>query len=96
MLKKIQKIVCMTDVVFQAIDCYRGESFNDKLENFVQDYLISREQLEREFDGLQDLINSKYLELVQIQNRVRDAYCVEKKLYPLVDAVVKMLDLDID
>lgn len=90
-MKNIQKSIRMTDAVYQAIDSYHGNGFNEKLANLVMDYLNGRDQLQHELDGLQKLIAQKHSELVCIQNRVRDAQKVDRALWPLIDAVAGML-----
>lgn len=94
MAKNIQKSIRMTEAVFKAVDSYRGDGFNDKLENLLVDYLQGRERFQREIDRLQELVDLKHDELRRIQKRVRDAQVVERRLGPLVDAVADLLTVE--
>lgn len=93
-MKNVQKSIRMTDEVFEAVDRYRGDGFNEKLENLVMDYLHGREKFQRDLDRLQELVDLKHDELVRLQNRVRGAQLVEHRLGPLVDAVADLLSAE--
>lgn len=84
----------MTDEVFEAVDSYCGAGFNEKLENLVVDYLHGRERFQRDLDRLTELVEAKHADLVRIQDRVRAAEVVERRLGPLVEAVVGLLRTD--
>lgn len=93
-MKNVQKSIRMTDEVFEAVDRYRGDGFNEKLENLVMDYLHGREKFQRELDRLQELVHLKRDELVRLQDRVRAAEVVERRLGPLVNAVADLLSAE--
>lgn len=91
-MKNVQKSIRMTDETYQAVDSYRGSSFNEKLENLLVDYLHGRERFQRDVERLQELVDLKRAELRQLQQRVRSVKLVDSRLGPLVDALADLLE----
>ena len=89
--KSVMKSVRLTPRTAQAINEYRGDGFNEKLGNLVNDYLDKHDELVRDWEMLQAAITDKRLELRAIQRRVQQARDVEQRLTPLINAVVALL-----
>ena len=90
-LKGVQKSVRLTPRDFEAISVYRGEGFNEKLHNLLEDYLLRHDQLVQDWNLLQAAIVDKRTELKQVQSRLRATREVNARLGPLVDALVELL-----
>lgn len=73
---------------------YRGDSFNDKLENLVLDYEERSEEIRLEWKRLQAAVADKHQELIRLQEQMRKARVVDARLGPLVEAVVQLLPKD--
>mgnify|MGYP000868610760 CR=1 FL=1 len=86
--KKNQKSIRMTDEVFKAVENYRGEGFNEKFENLVYDFIRQREDLARQAELLYAHISDKRDEMRRVQQRIARFKDVERRLEPLVDAVL--------
>lgn len=92
-MKTNQKSIRMTDEVFQAINEYRGNGFNEKLENMVLDFLKGRDKMVRETELLQSYISDKRIEMRQVQQQLQKMREVEPRVRSLVDAVIALVDV---
>ena len=93
-MKNIQKSVRLTEHVYNAIDGYRGDGFNEKLANLVTDYLERREQLQQDWNMLQAQVGDKRTEMMAIQTRVAKYREIDRRLAPLVDSLTDLLALN--
>lgn len=91
--KRNAKSVRMTDEVFKTVNEYRGNGFNEKFENLVNDFICGREKMIRETELLYAHIGEKRDEMRRVQQRVRQLGDVEQRLKPLVNAVVELLEV---
>ena len=91
--KSIAKSVRLRPAVSKAIEDYRGDGFNAKLDNLVTDYLEKHDSLVRDWELLNASIADKREELRAITARVKRYREVDQRLVPLVDALVAMLDV---
>ena len=66
-----QKTVRMDDRVIKYIEAYRGDTFSDKLRNYVLDHEECRDQIVEDWNRLQAQVNDKYDEMRTLQDRVR-------------------------
>lgn len=90
--KSVQKSVRMTTRTYTAVEGYRGEGFNEKLANLIEDYLDRRDQLVADWERLQAAVNDKHAELKEVQTRVRKVRDVDARFKPLVDALLDLLE----
>ncbi|MEA4830564.1 MAG: hypothetical protein VB121_11350 [Enterococcus thailandicus] len=91
-MKSNMKSIRMTDEVFNAVNEFRGNGFNEKFENLVYDFLRQREQLVREAELLQAHISDKRTEMKRVQQRIAKMKDVETRLAPLVNCVLNLMD----
>lgn len=66
-MKNVQKSVRLEQNIFEAIDEYRGDGFNEKLQNLVLDYLKKKDELTQDWKMLQAHIGDKRDEMRRIQ-----------------------------
>lgn len=90
-LKVNRKSIRLTDRVCRYIDHYRGENFNDKLENLVTDFEERSENYKQEWHQLQAAVADKHQELMRLQDKLRKVRMVDARLGPLVEAVLQLL-----
>lgn len=86
-----QKTVRMDDRVIKYIEAYRGDTFSDKLRNYVLDHEERRDQIVEDWNRLQAQVNDKYDEMRTLQDRVRQMRVVDAKLKPLSEALLELL-----
>lgn len=92
--KSVQKSVRLTPRVYKLVDEYRGDGFNEKLANLIEDFIERREMLVLDWNKLQAEIADKRVELREIRDRVQRAKEVERRLGALIDAVTPLLPKD--
>lgn len=90
-LKVNRKSIRLTDKVCRYIEGYRGENFNDKLENMVLDFEERSEDIKREWNMLQAAVSDKHKELRQLQEQVRKVRNIDVRFGPLVEALTQLL-----
>lgn len=86
-----QKTVRMDDRVIKYIEAYRGDTFSDKLRNYVLDHEERRDQIVEDWNRLQAQVNDKYDEMRTLQDRVRQMRVVDARLKPLSEALLELL-----
>ena len=86
-----QKTVRMDDRVIKYIEAYRGDTFSDKLRNYVLDHEERRDQIVEDWNRLQAQVNDKYDEMRTLQERVRRMREVDARLKPLSKALLELL-----
>lgn len=86
-----QKTVRMDDRVIKYIEAYRGDTFSDKLRNYVLDHEERRDQIVEDWNRLQAQVNDKYDEMRTLQDRVRRMRVVDARLKPLSEALLELL-----
>lgn len=89
--KSVSKSIRITPRVHKFIEDYRGEGFNEKLANLVNDYLNHRDELQADWERLNAAVNDKHQELKDIQARLRKIRLVEAELSPLISAVLDLI-----
>ena len=78
--------------MYRYIDGYRGDNFNERLENLVLDHEERAEELRRDWQLLEAAIGDKRLELRQVQDRLRKVRNVDACFGPLVDALQQLIN----
>lgn len=91
-LKSNRKTVRLTDKVYRYIEGYRGDNFNERLENLVLDHEERAEELRRDWQLLEAAIGDKRQELRQVQDRLRRVRNVDVRFGPLVEALQQLLN----
>lgn len=89
--KSVSKSVRLTPTVYKCIEDYRGDGFNEKLANLVNDFLNHRDDLQADWERLNAAVNDKHRELKDIQGRIRKIRELEPKLTPLVNALLDLI-----
>lgn len=92
MAKTNQKCVRLSDRVTKYIEAYRGDNFSEKLENLVLDMEERREELVQDWDRLQAQISDKHHEMAAIQDRVKKARELDRRLVPLINSVLDLIN----
>lgn len=72
MKKVIQKSIRLSDRVFTYIEGYRGDNFNQRLENYILDTEERRDLLVHDWNMLQAAVYDKHEELKRIQVQLRE------------------------
>lgn len=90
-LKVNRKSIRLTDKVCRYIERYRGENFNEKLENLVMDHEERSEDFKREWNMLQAAVADKHQELRLLQEQVRKVRNIDARFGPLVEALMQLL-----
>lgn len=93
MAKRNQKCVRLSDRVTKYIEAYRGDNFSEKLENLVLDMSERHDMLVQDWNRLQAQITDKRREMIELQERVRKVKDVDRRLEPLIDALIDLLRL---
>lgn len=89
--KSVSKSIRITPRVHKFIEDYRGEGFNEKLANLVNDYLNHRDELQADWERLNAAVNDKHQELKDVQARLRKIRDMDARLKPLVDAILDLI-----
>lgn len=89
--KSVSKSVRLTPTVHKCIEDYRGDGFNEKLANLVNDFLNHRDELQADWERLNAAVNDKHRELKGIQIRIRKIRELEPRLTPLVNALLDLI-----
>lgn len=90
-LKSVQKSVRLRPRIYQKIDEYRGDGFNEKLDNLVSDYIDKHDDLVRDWSLLQAAISDKRAELRNVQEHLRRVRNVDVRFGPLVDTLLELM-----
>lgn len=90
-LKSVQKSVRLRPRIYQKIDEYRGDGFNEKLDNLVSDYIDKHDDLVRDWSMLQAGISDKRDELRRVQENLRKVRNVDVRFGPLVEALLALI-----
>ena len=90
-MKSVQKSVRLTPSVYKMINEYRGDGFNEKLCNLVEDFIEKHDMLVNDWNALQAAVGDKHAELRTIQQRVQRAREFDKRFSGLVDALSLLL-----
>lgn len=90
-LKSVQKSVRLRPRIYQKIDEYRGDGFNEKLDNLVSDYIDKHDDLVRDWSLLQASISDKRAELRNVQEHLRRVRNVDVRFGPLVDTLLELM-----
>lgn len=90
-LKVNRKSIRLTDKVCRYIESYRGENFNEKLENLVMDFEERSEDYKLEWNKLQSAVADKHQELMRLQEQVRKVRNIDVRFGPLVEALIQLL-----
>lgn len=91
-MKSVQKSVRLTPSVYKMINEYRGDGFNEKVCNLVEDFIEKHDILVNDWNMLQAAISDKRAELRTIQQRVQRVREVDKRFSGLVDSLSLLLE----
>ncbi len=92
-MKNVQKSIRMSDDVFEAVNEYRGEGFNEKLQNLVTDFIHSREDMEKYIVELQHKIAIEQKKIRSLQNAYAKYVDLDYRVKPVISAITDILKL---
>ncbi len=92
-MKNNMKSVRMTNEVMAAVEGYKGNGFNEKFENLVNDFIHGREKMQREIELMYAQIADKRMEMRSVQQRCQRMREVEPRLTALVNSVVALMEV---
>lgn len=92
-MKNVQKSIRMSDDVFEAVNAYRGEGFNEKLQNLVTDFIHSREDMEKYIVELQHKIAIEQKKIRSLQNAYAKYVDLDYRVKPVISAITDILKL---
>ena len=91
-MKTNQKSIRLSDKSCFYIESYRGQSFNEKLENLVEDYIGRHDRMVKELELMQAHVADKRDEMKRVQARLEKLRQVDVRVQPLVDSLLALLN----
>lgn len=86
-LKSIQKSVRMTPKVYNYIDSYAGDGFNDKLQSLVLESLEGDAERKARLEMLDRMVSDRYARLNKLDRQVQELELAIRDVCQISDAI---------